>query len=103
MLTTEQLITMATKDIVVNGQVFPCPLSWTVKQALESIRSENVIQGGGIRNDGVPVLGTARIRDLAGPLSFVGGQPIQQLGMHQIKSLFFLSYYFYLSYPLLSL
>ncbi len=90
-------MTMETKDIAVNGQVFPCPLSWTVEQALEGIRSEHVIQGGGIRNDGVPVLGTARIRDLAGPLTFVGGRPIQQLGMHQIKSLFFLSHYLFLS------
>ncbi len=71
---------MTTKDIAVNGQVFPCPLSWTVEQAEERIRSRYFLQGGGIEEDGVPVLGTALIRDLAGALAFVGGQPIQQLG-----------------------
>ena len=79
---------METKDINVNGQVFRCPIEWTVEEAESKIRSRYGLQIGGIEEDGIPVLGTARIKDVAGPLTFVGGQPIQQLGMHEFKSLF---------------
>lgn len=70
---------MATKDIDVNGVVFPCPVEWTVIQAVTNIRSIYVLQGGGIRHDGVPVSESdpRSIGSFAGALAFVGG-PIQQ-------------------------
>ena len=69
---------MATKDITVNGEVFPCPNDWTVDQAKAEIRSAYLLAGGGLRADGVPLLGTQRIGDTAGALSFAGGQSTQQ-------------------------
>ena len=67
-----------TKDITVRGEVFPCPKDWTVDQAKEEIRSFYVLAGGGLQADGVPLLGTQRIGDTAGALSFVGGQQTLQ-------------------------
>jgi hypothetical protein len=72
------ILEMATKDITVNGEVFPCPNDWTVDEAKAEIRSFYVLAGGGLQEGGVPLLGTQRIRDTAGALSFVGGKQIQQ-------------------------
>ena len=68
---------MAAKDITVNGEVFPCPTDWTVDEAEPRIRSFYVLAGGGLRADGLPLLGTKRIGDTVGALSFVGGQQTQ--------------------------
>jgi hypothetical protein len=62
---------METKDIDVNGQVFPCPVRWTVALAEREIRSWYGFQGGGIYEDGIPVLGTELISSLTGTLTFV--------------------------------
>ena len=69
---------MATKDITVNDEVFRCPIDWTVDQAKAEIRSFYVLAGGGLQEVGVPLLGTQRIGDTVGTLSFVGGKQIQQ-------------------------
>ncbi len=49
---------MATKDITVNGEVFLCPTDWTVDEAKAKIRSVYLLAGGGLRANGVPLLGT---------------------------------------------
>ena len=83
---------MATKDITVNGEVFPCPNDWTVDQAETRIRSFYVLAGGGLREGGVPLLGTQRIGDTVGALSFVGGQQTQQGKTVTEVLIFFLMY-----------
>lgn len=64
---------MTTKDIAVNGQVFHCPVEWTVDRARYEIRSWYCLQGGGIvvGEDMVPVPGDRWISSLAGTLAFV--------------------------------
>ena len=64
---------MTTKDIAVNGQVFRCPIEWTVDQARYEIRSWYCLQGGGIAVEGnrVPVPGDKLISSLTGTLAFV--------------------------------
>ena len=69
---------IATKDITVSGEVFPCPKDWTVDQAKEEIRSAYGLQFGYLQAGGVPLLGTQRIRNTAGALSFAGGQSTLQ-------------------------
>ena len=49
---------METKNIDVNGETFCCPITWTVKQARERIRARYGLQGGGIDENNIPVLGT---------------------------------------------
>lgn len=68
---------MATKDISVNGTSFPCPVGWTVDQAVGQIRSEFGLQFGGLRSDGIPQLGCELISNISGSLALVGGQPVQ--------------------------
>ena len=69
---------MATKNIAVNANVFPCPDNWTVDQAKAEIRCAYGLQFGYLQADGVPLLGIRLIGDIVGALSFTGGQPIQQ-------------------------
>ena len=74
---------MATKDITVNGEVFRCPVDWTVEETIRRIRSRYVLQGGGIDHNNVPVLATDLVSSFTGTLVFVGGQP-KQPGKHFI-------------------
>lgn len=64
---------MTAKTIVVNGEVFPCPIGWSVDQAEAKIRYEYSFQRGGIRQNGVAVLGHLLIGSLTGTLVYVGG------------------------------
>ncbi len=68
---------MATKEIrvIVNGAIFNCPIDWTVEEAEARIRSRYVLEGGGVEENGIPVLATAQISALAGALTFAGNQP----------------------------
>ena len=69
---------MAKRNIVVNGNNFPCPVGATVDQAESRIRSRFGLQFGGLEDDnGALIDGTALIGATVGALSFVGGQPIQ--------------------------
>lgn len=89
---------METKNIDVNGEVFPCPIEWTVDQAEARIKSFYSFSRGGIRQNNVSVLGNWLIGSLTGNLVYVGGQSIQQSGK-------FSHHYFpitLLSYPPLS-
>ena len=76
---------MSTKDINVHGNVFPCPIDWTVEEARARIRSSYGLQGGRIDHNGIPVLGTCLISSFTGNLDFVGGQSIQPLQQPQGK------------------
>ncbi len=74
--------TMTTKDVTVNGKVFPCPVNWSVEEAEKRIRSRYELQGGGIEHNNVPVQATNLISSFTGTLVFVDGH--QQLGKHFI-------------------
>jgi hypothetical protein len=70
---------MAKRNISVNGQNFPCPVGATVDQAEARIRSRYGLLYGGLEDqNGALMDGTVLIGATTGPLSFVGGQPIQQ-------------------------
>ncbi len=73
---------MTTKDISVNGTVFPCPVAWTVDQAEGRIRSAFCLHFGGLRSDGIPQLGSDLISNTTGSLVFVGGRPVQVPGIY---------------------
>jgi hypothetical protein len=46
-----------TQNIRVDGVVdFPCPVGWTVYEAVKAIRSEYVLVGGGMRRNGIGAL-----------------------------------------------
>ena len=76
---------MTTKDINVNGEVFRCPVDWTVMEARDEIRSRFVLHGGGIYHNNVPVRATDLISSFTGTLVFFGGQPIQQPSKHFVQ------------------
>ena len=61
-----------------SGEVFPCPVHWTIYEAREEIRALFMLQGGGIRHQDIPVLGTDLIGSFTGNLVFVGGQPVHK-------------------------
>ena len=68
---------MATKDIrvIMNGEIYPCPVGWTVEKAERRIRSRYVLQGGELQHNANPVdEETDQIGSFAGALNFVGGQ-----------------------------
>ena len=68
-----------TRNIVVNGSFFPCPVGATVDQAKIEIRSAYLLAGGFLQDhNGALVDGAALIGATTGDLTFVGGQPIQQ-------------------------
>ena len=70
---------MAQRNILVNGQGFPCPDGATVDQAEARIRSRFLLAGGGLEDQNGAVMdGNALIGTTTGALSFVGGQPGQQ-------------------------
>ena len=82
---------MATKDIrvIMNGEIYPCPVGWTVETAERRIRSRYVLQGGELQHNAIPVdEETDQIGSFAGALNFVGGQqgtladPISKLEQH---------------------
>jgi hypothetical protein len=66
---------MAVKIITVEGKPdFDCPISWTVEQAKNEIRSGYVLAGGFLREDGVILLGAVLISSTTGALSFTHAQ-----------------------------
>jgi hypothetical protein len=68
-------VTMAVKIITVEGKPdFDCPISWTVEQAKNEIRSGYVLAGGFLREDGVILLGAVLISSTTGALSFTHAQ-----------------------------
>lgn len=81
---------MATKDIIVKGSNFRCPVGWTVDQAETKIRSVFGLQFGGLTSDGIPQLGSELVVNITGTLAFVGGQPVQLQGEFLLAPLFVL-------------
>ena len=73
---------MATKDITVNGEIFRCPIDWTLTEARDEIRDRYVLEGGGIDHNNVPVRGSDLIKTFSGTLAFVGGRSKQQPSKH---------------------
>ena len=69
---------MAQKNILVNGQNFPCRDDWSVDKAESKIRSGFLLAGGFLQDQNGALDGTVLIRDTVGNLSFVAGQPAQQ-------------------------
>jgi hypothetical protein len=77
---------MAVKIITVEGKPdFDCPISWTVEQAKNEIRSGYVLAGGFLREDGVILLGAVLISSTTGALSFTHAQA--QRGIFNVLSL----------------
>ena len=67
------------RDIHVGKYIFPCPVSATVKQAENRIRSRYGLQFGGLEDQNGALINTnARIGLAVGTISFVGGRPIIQ-------------------------
>lgn len=63
--------------VIVAGRDYSCPVEWTVEEARNEIQTRYSLIGGAIENNGIPVLGSALIGSLAGPLTFIDGQPAQ--------------------------
>jgi hypothetical protein len=81
------------KDIVMNGEKnFPCRISTTADQAVNTIRSTYNLTGGCLQDDGGPLTdGAALIGTTFGVLSFVYGQEIFQMRQGNVL-------YFYILY-----
>jgi len=63
---------MATVEISVGDKVFTCVASWTVGKAEKKIRGEFLINGGGLKQDGV-AMDDEDTFESGGTFSFVGG------------------------------
>jgi hypothetical protein len=76
---------MATKNITVNGEVFRCPIDWTVDQAESKIRSAYLLAGyphiGYLQEGGVPLLGTQRMLE---PFHLLGDSKSNKVGQQDL-------------------
>ena len=70
---------MYSADIAVEGatRLFKCPVGWTVLDVENRIRIEYLIQGGGLKLNGLATFDKDSIA-VSGKYEFVGGQPQAQ-------------------------
>ena len=67
------------RDIHVGEYIFPCPVSASVDQAENRIRSQYGLKFGGLEDQNGALIDTnAPIGTAIGTISFVGGRPIIQ-------------------------